>query len=392
MPTKEQKKKREKKERRAEAARPPVAATEPEPVPEPVPVFAAPAEPVAFSAQDTLSAPDTFSAQETLSAPASKYAMVEKGPVCSDKFSDDPLLNVPRDVISYDGNEFSASPCSQKCLFSYNYSASSSCVVTNEGDRLTIIYDGGGDVTFNSATYLPTRLRLFKPSLHKFNGVQAEGELIIEHSARSASNTGLLVCIPLSSNGALSNASAILEDIIKNSPTVEDASEALSISDFTLNHLIPTAPYYTYTGPLPYDVCIDSATYQYVVFHPSRSGAIALASNIMEGLGAMISQSFIVAFKEKGLFFNATGTSKNGFSGEDQIYIQCQPVGASAETKMYKDTKDPSLRASGDATKTMNLILYVLLGIVIIVVSFKLMEFILRKVSKSQPTYSGPES
>jgi hypothetical protein len=325
-------------------------------------------------------------------APSSSsiFFAVEKGPVCSDQYPSDPKFNVPRDIISYDGNEFSASPCSQMCLYSYNYAASSSCVVSNDGDRLTIIYDGGGDVTFNSATYTPTKIRLFKPSLHKFNGTQADGEMIIEHSARAASNTGLLVCIPLISNGALSNASTILEDIILHSPTVEDESLSLSISDFSLNHIIPTAPYYTYTGPLPYDKCINSATYQYVVFHPSRNGGITLSKTPMKGFGAMISQSFVVAFKEKGIFFNATGTSKNGFSGEDQIYIQCQPAGESADEGLYRESKDPSIGLSGDPSNMLSMILYVVLGIVIIVVSFKLMEYILTTVSKNKPDFTGP--
>ena len=329
-------------------------------------------------------------APSSSSSTSSMFTVIEKGPVCSDKYPSDPKFNVPRDVISYNGDDFSASPCSQMCLYSYNYAASSSCVVSNDGDRLTIIYDGGGDVTFNNATYTPTRIRLFKPSLHKFNGTQANGEVIIEHSARAASNTGLLVCIPLISNGSLSNASAIFEDIIRHSPTKEDESFSLSISDFSLNYIIPTAPYYTYSGPLPYDACNNSATYQYVVFHPSQKGAITLSSTVMDGLGAMISQSFVVAHKEKGLFFNAIGTSKNGFSGEDQIYIQCQPAGASADEGLYRESKDPSINLSAAPSDMVSTILYIVIGIVIIVGSFKLMEYILKKVAKNKPDFSGP--
>ena len=332
----------------------------------------------------------SMSISAAAAAAAAVPATVGKGPVCSDSYPSDPMFNVPRDVISYNGDDFSASPCSQMCLYSYNYAASSSCVVSNDGDRLTIIYDGGGDVTFNSATYTPTRIRLFKPSLHKFNGTQAAGEVIIEHSARAASNTGLLVCIPLSSNGSLSNASTIFEDIIRHSPTTEDESLSLSISDFSLNHIIPTAPYYTYSGPLPYDVCATSATYQYVVFHPSQKGAITLSSTVMDGLGAMISQSFVVAHKEKGLFFNAIGTSKNGFSGEDQIYIQCQPTGASADEGLYRESKDPSINLPGVPSDMGSTILYIVIGIVIIVGSFKLMEYILNKVAKNKPDFTGP--
>ena len=302
---------------------------------------------------------------------------------CGDKYASNPLYNVPRDVISFDGDEFSSSPCVQKCLYWYNYSASS-CVVTNEGDRLSIKYDGGGDVTFNTASYSPTFMFLFKPSIHKFNGAQAEAEVVIQHAAKSAANTGLLVCIPLASSGAPSNASALLEDIIAHSPSETNVAESVSISDFSLNHIIPAAPYYTYSGPLPYDVCATGATYQYVVFHPSRAGAIAMTKTSIDALGALINLSFVGAYKGPGVFFNETGTSKNGFSGEDQIYIQCQPAGESGEEVVYKEIT--GLKEGGNVQ--LMSILYVILGIVIIFVAFKLMALLLKSLAKNPPTYT----
>ena len=272
---------------------------------------------------------------------------------CGDQYATNPLYNVPRDVISYSGDEFSAGNCVQKCLYWYNYGPSA-CVVTNEGDRLSMQYDGGGDVTFNAATYTPTIVYVFKPSIHKFNGAQAEAELVIQHAAKSAANTGLLVCIPITTEGAHSNASVLLEDIVAHSPVATDVAESLSISDFNLNTLIPTAPYYTYSGPLPYGPCATSATYQYVVFHPSREGSIVLSTTSMAALGALINLSFVVAFKGPGVFFNETGTSQNGYSGEGSIASM----------------------------------LYVILGILVVFGSFKLMEFTLNTLAKQAPTYT----
>jgi hypothetical protein len=304
---------------------------------------------------------------------------------CGDQHATNPLYNVPRDVISYSGDTFSASKCVQKCLYWYNYGASA-CVVTNEGDRLSMQYDGGGDVTFNAATYQPTIVYVFKPSLHKFNGVQAEGELVIQHAAKSAANTGLLVCIPLSTEGVRSNASVLLEDIVAHAPIATDVAESLSISDFNLNTLIPTAPYYTYSGPLPYDKCSTSATYQYVVFHPSRDGSIALSKTSMAALGALVNLSFVVAFKGPGIFFNETGTTKNGYSGEDQIYIQCQPAGESSDEVIYKE--NTGIESGSMNGMSVSSFLYVILGVLVVFGSYKLMEFTLNTLAKQAPTYT----
>lgn len=308
---------------------------------------------------------------------------------CSDQYPTKRIYNVPRDVISYEGDEFSASKCEQKCLYSYNYIASSSCIVTNGGDRLSVRYDGGGDVTFNGASYTPTVLKLFCPSISKFNGQQAAAELVIEHTAKSAAKTGLLVCIPLSVEGPPTNAAVMLREIVKNAPIDKNVSESVPLSDFNLNTIIPTAPYYTYEGPLPYDECETREIFQYVVFHPARNGAIALPKETLAALRSLIQFSFIVARPGTGIFVNETGTSGNGNSGENQIYIQCQPAGESAEEAVYQvssDGKVPGLPA--DAIQNFFI---VLVGILIIFVSFKVMQFVLDYIGKSKPEYQVPD-
>jgi hypothetical protein len=308
---------------------------------------------------------------------------------CSDQYPTKRIYNVPRDVISYDGDEFSASKCEQKCLYSYNYIASSSCIVTNSGDRLSVRYDGGGDVTFNGASYTPTVMKLFCPSISKFNGQQTAAELVIEHTAKSAAKTGLLVCIPLSADGPPTNAAVMLQEIIKNAPIDANVSESVPLSDFNLNTIIPTAPYYTYEGPLPYDECATREIFQYVVFHPAREGAIALPKETLAALRSLIQFSFIVARPGTGIFVNETGTAGNGSSGENQIYIQCQPAGESAEEAVYQmaDGKAPEMPAD-----FIQNIFIVLVGIVIIFASFKVMQFVLDYIGKNKPDFQAPTS
>jgi hypothetical protein len=267
-------------------------------------------------------------------------------------------------------------------LYWYNYTSSSSCVVTNDFDRLSVKYDGVGDVTFNTATYTPLYVRIFCPSIHKYNGTQAPGELIIEHTSKAASMAGLLVCIPLSLQGVKTGASDLIETIVNNSPSEQKVAETVQLSDFNLNRMIPTAPYFTYVGPLPYNACAPSTIYQYVVFHTARNGAITLDPTVFTRLKKILSYSYIVATKGDDVFYNPKGTTANGFNGEDQIYIQCQPAGESKEEKVYKEPVAPGASENGEMVKSLLIaILYIVLGVTFIYVSFLLMKKIMEYVS-----------
>jgi hypothetical protein len=237
-------------------------------------------------------------------------------------------------------------------------------------------YDGVGEGTFNTETYTPMWVRIFKPSLHAYNGTQAEAELIIEHTSKASSLHGLLVCIPLASTGgSLSDAANLVEQIILKAPNIKNQSESGGIQNFTLNRIIPTAPYYTYTGPLPYDGCLPNSIYQYVVFHPNDKGALSISTAKMNMLDKLISYSFIKASKGKDVFFNSKGTSSYGLTGEDQIYIKCQPTDTGdQEEKIYKEPKSP-FTSLGDTSDTLTFIIYLVAGIGIILLVFKMFEF-----------------
>jgi len=297
---------------------------------------------------------------------------------CSDQFATDFTKNVPRDLVSYEGDVNSATPCVQKCLYWYNYKPSS-CVVTNETMRLSIRYDGGGDVSFNSATFTPEWIRIFSPSLHMYNGVQAEAELIIEHSPKAASMAGLLVCIPLQTTGTKSGASEILDILIQESPNTRNVAQTVQITDFNINRLLPAAPYFTYSGPLPYNACAPEIVYQYVVYHTARNGGITIEAETLRKLRQNITYSFIVATKGPDTFYNAKGSTANGFNGEDQIYIQCQPAGESEETEVYKEPT--GMGKTGDAEQILMSILFVVIGVAFIYVMFIIMKKVMEYVS-----------
>jgi hypothetical protein len=245
---------------------------------------------------------------------------------------------------------------------------------------------------YMTGTYTPNTVRIFSPSLHTYDGVQAQAEMIVEHTSKTGSMSGLLVCIPISNTAARTNASVMLEEIIKNAPKLPNVAESLTLSNFNMNSIIPSAPYYTYSGPLPYDACAPDTIYQYVVFHPSSNGALAIDDTYVEMLRETIffsNISSVTASTQTPIFFNPKGTTQNGFNGEDQIYIQCQPAGESEETEIYKDPVAPGLNLGGGKDETVKVIMYIILGALFIIGSYLLLNFITKEFKYTDSAPKG---
>jgi carbonic anhydrase len=239
-----------------------------------------------------------------------------------------------------------APKCQLKCLYWFKY-GDSSCTVVNNTNSLSVTYDGASDVVYNNVKYTPTTMTIFKPSLHTFNGTPAEGEVIITHTSNQ---DGLLVCIPISSKGASTTGSGILEAIISDAPLASEGAASLNVPNFNANYLIPKSGYFTYTGTLPFSAnCGSSTSYQIVVF--PKLGAISIDTSAMNALGKLITFSYINTV-EGTAFYNEKGTSANGFSGDGQIYIDCQPVGESDDTVVTPtstSTKSASSSSNNEA-------------------------------------------
>jgi carbonic anhydrase len=269
-----------------------------------------------------------------------------------------------------------ADKCSLKCLLWYKY-GNSSCTVKNAKDQLVITYDGASDVMFNSINYNPTEIRIFKPSIHKFDGTYADGEMVIVHSG---SNGGLVICIPINTTAGIPATAGtnVIHDIIASSPA-QDQTTTLNIADFNLGNIIPKSGYYSYTGTLPYGECNPDSQYNFVVF-PLNS--FSVSQSTIDSLGELIHDSYIPVY-DGTCYWNETGTKSNGFSGEGQIYIDCQPVGEEGEI-IYKEQSGPRLNLnSGTYKQVLDWIyafLYILIGIFLMYIGAKLMIWMMSRI------------
>ena len=264
-----------------------------------------------------------------------------------------------------------ATPCSLKCNLYYKY-GNSTCHITNAINNLRILYDGKSDVVFNNLAYTPTEIRIFAPSIHTFGDERALAEIIVYHTS---SRGGLLVCIPITEGRAPPGKDTeIISALISQAPGVNE-STSLNIADFNVNFLIPKSRYFTYAGPLPYGPCDPSKIFQYVVFHP-RFGSVVLDATTIKKLSQSIHSSNIATKRGEAVYVNIKGTTANGFAGNGQIYIDCQPTGQSEEEVVYKETELPS---TGVSSKTWVSIIFILIGAVVIMLTFYFMKFILSR-------------
>ena len=205
-------------------------------------------------------------------------------------------------------------------------------------------------ITFSGIKYTPTEIRIYAPSLHTYNGVAADGEMLIVHSPNgnnnssnssnsSNPNAGLIVSIPImiSSSSANSDLTAIFKAMNSiNSSTIALNASAPINDNINVNSFIPAKPYYVYYGTLPYDSC--GGNYYYAVFTEPIYAKTTL-SNLVASNIATVPQSM-----KTNLQKSKTGPATGVDSGSADEYVLFQVVG----------NEDDSCDASNDANANPN--------------------------------------
>lgn len=138
--------------------------------------------------------------------------------------------------------------CNLKCQYIMFYT-NDTYTIANVGTNLVLTPQtiNSKNVTFASQNYTLNNIQIYKypenetDVIHKFNGTVV-GELIINHSLISSPNKQLNVCIPIQKG-----TSSVIDDFIKSAP-VREQSTASGTMTFSLNSIIPSNTYYTYTS------------------------------------------------------------------------------------------------------------------------------------------------
>jgi carbonic anhydrase len=232
-----------------------------------------------------------------------------------------------------------SSTCQELCKLTCKYNDSNT-TVTNNGTYLSFSYDQSNTppVTYNSQHYRVADIRIYVPSLHTFDGIHAPAELIVKHTSDTDQ---LLVCVPIVSSATATKSATLLNKIMsKVSSYARNSGQTanLNISDFNLGSLIPSKPFFTYTGTLPYSPC--NGTYNYVVYDITTPATLSAAS--LRKLKQAIANNTINTVTGAEYFYNPDGPITKSAT-EDDIYIECAPTGASGETLVDEGPKVSAL-------------------------------------------------
>jgi carbonic anhydrase len=254
-------------------------------------------------------------------------------------------------------------PCVLKCDYNYDYGTYSPNV-TNSSNFLSLNYTGKTNpVKYNDEQYNAKEIRIYQPSLHKYNNINADGEILIIHSGPGKN---LIVSVPFKTGGKTDKGSVqlntLLEEAALRTPNTQE-SVTISSGTFSLNNFIPDKKgYFSYTGTLPYDSC--NGSYSYVVYNIEDSLNVNTTS--LDKLTKII-QKTNATIKDNNLFYNKNGANSKGNDGN--IYIDCQPVNEEGELLIQEGPGGVNTNTSSMGPNvTMEQIepfLYVLIGIVV---------------------------
>ena len=263
--------------------------------------------------------------------------------------------------------------CDLKCKYNYNYPFTN-LLVRNKGNYLSLKPDPEQvpSVTFNANNYNVNEIRVYKPSLHSFNGKKTDGELIIDHTNISGVK-GLLVCIPLEKTNIINISTGLFDSIIsgvaQRAPSM-GGSTNINLPTFSLNKFITQKiPFYSYTGTLPYTPC--NGEYNYVVF--GREASVSVGGSAWNSLDKILITNDIEVKNNDsvGVYYNKNGAIKGGGIGsaDDDIYIECNPTGDEGEILVKKSNIfNDLLNNENSIINKSKPLIYILLGAIIIYV------------------------
>jgi carbonic anhydrase len=265
--------------------------------------------------------------------------------------------------------------CDLKCAYAFNYETSNS-TATNNGNSISITYDNSTTppVLYNSQKYNVSNISIYNSSLHYYNGNKTDAELWIYHIP-AMGGPNFIVCIPIVMGNSTTDATTFLTEIIANVTNYAPAkgeTTNLNIADFSLQSIVPTGPYFSYTNSnLNSDVIIYGI-----------SSAIIITSSTLSTLKKLI-KPYSLNISNYHLYFNSKGSNHSGEVG-DGIYISCKPTGSSGDEIPVNYNKNA---VNYDLDTILNssvglIILQILIGIILFVVVYIVLNMGFEKVHK----------
>ena len=242
-----------------------------------------------------------------------------------------------------------AGNCKLKCAYNFNYS-NSSCVVTNQlktYKRLKFNYDLTKvlPVTWNGMKYQVASVEISVKPLIKIHNKYPLAYLIITHTNQVGGKI-MIVVVPIIV-GNTNKGGSVVEELVGKTFKQAPANETtdLKVDNYNLNFLVPSSPFYSTSimgGSM--DLVIFDTMYALQVKDSCIQSLYILAygQEYIQTQKAFLKkrQSTKDIIPKNSLYYNASGPNstrvRGSGPGNDDIYIECNPVGSSDEDTFVK--------------------------------------------------------
>ena len=224
--------------------------------------------------------------------------------------------------------------CELKCEYAYDYK-DSNATITNNGNYIQLSYDQSSTppVIYNAVNYQVREVRIYSPSLHRYQGQQAAAEMLIMHSSGSDK---LIVSVPFVVSGSKSKTTRFMDQVADYLNTfVQSSGQSSSMGNamWNLNDFVPEKVYYSYKGTAPFSPC--NGGYNFVVFSTSNMAQATLSNDALSKIRQRISPARI-GVKNNTYYISQEPAKASLESTTDDIYISCQPTGTSEDQEVVK--------------------------------------------------------
>jgi carbonic anhydrase len=212
----------------------------------------------------------------------------------------------PLNIKSFASLKKKAVPCDSRCNFYYNFNPCP-CILHNKGSYLAIIScKGSHSLEYNKVDLNVQSIKLYFPSLNKYDDRNYDGEIII-HLVGGGQN--IQMCIPIKKSSSTSTMSFLWFNKFHQQTPTRNQKRTVNVSNFTLNNIIPRAGFCEYTGSLG-DICDPKG--KIILFNPRN--AITISPEQLTNISSRLSNiskmyKIIDSTKYNSMLWNKWGTT-----------------------------------------------------------------------------------
>jgi len=273
--------------------------------------------------------------------------------------------------------------------YSYDYSYQSQCKVTKQAKYLKIVCWNKSYVTIGTSKNLTlTEMRLYSPSINKWDGATAKAEIVLKHVDSEGKITW--VCVPVEESSAGAGADIDFFDSINEAvkALVDEQNGTKRLVElgggFTLNKLIPVSSFYYAEGDglkLGTGAC-DAESNNIIIFPKEAAKKMKpiVGTNLRNLIGPYNpSRREIEGSKSKNgnptggqFLINKVGTAANTMvkdSKTGNMAMTCEPVIDPATQKNVSAPKDTKKDVSDNFSGLPKEKMWKYIGIVVAIIA-----------------------